>query len=1057
MLKRHVIVCCFLAATLCHGLAVGQTEAVLGQSFGVACVVVPINPGEISASRRLEDIQIYEQNNRILYPVFEVREVPREVTQTFQNARRPIGRLVGEILDQTGTSIAVYFLFTGDRAPLNVTIMTGRSIQKTVTPVQRPLRYNQLLQEWWDKYNKDASPLVQTNDYPPVVREYLRTMLSYRLGLQRPEVKPPIWDKLFYTELGFQLDPTASLFEAQAKRFFEPQQFSQTAQYDLPPALGDLIRQYSGARIESASGTLQYLPVAFAQQQSTPPNVPPSASAPASPQQQGDAFKNVFNHLFGESTPDTQTPSQGDTTQALPADQAIELLTKGAATKPASKPAPKPEPPKVTKPDETKPGGEIPSLWGALTKSFSRATGGESGGGVTPGTDAQSRLEKECVEPIAFHVPEHCFYIRFGSYSNFTWFQDTTALWGGDMRNLIALRALNTRSGERLEQQIGLRQDALAKLFGDSVIDDVAVIGTDIFFDEGASFGLLFRAKNSTLLANDFNTTRRELLRQRRSQGAVETMLDVQGQKVSAITSPDQHIRTFYVAMGDYHLVTRSEQLARDFVALHLKPVDAKTPKPLSLGELLEFQQVREIMPVDDKATIFLYFSRPYFYNIASPGYWIETQRRQTAACDIELLRLGGMAAAAEGYGSRADTGQWVQLLRTGGYIPSNFGPLPDGSETILASWKDIRDSRRGYRGSFVPIADLLPTQVTESEYHAYEAMCRDFFENWGNLDPVVVAIKRTPGNSREGKTEHIVIDARMAPLSRKNGETLQSKLGQPLAYKMAPVSGNFASFEVSMADNFFFGALRNDVPPPQPGERTRPLERIVSGIVLKDQQALISDVLAGYLGVIGRPGKLLKTWDMAFLQRDDANGYSRGIGGTWRRHFGQYTLYSRQRGVLDQISPQLGFVPADYAAQLRIDIGNPLTARIAPTLNRLGFERTCDTTRGNLRLLNELQMQFHLNGQECKDVAEQLLGAELVCPLGGQYVYRPYGDPAAGMGCWFATALGEGQNALPQPPPGFLAPPLNWFRGGKLDALLSSDAVSVHAELDMLLPKPGK
>ncbi|MCL2117328.1 MAG: hypothetical protein FWH27_02760 [Planctomycetaceae bacterium] len=930
MRNSLIIFCLILLTVLPHAVALGQTEAVLGQPFGVGCIVLPILPNELSASRGLEEIQIYEQNNRVLYPIFEVREVPREVTQAFQNARRPIGRLVGEILDQTGTSIAVYFLFTGNQAPLNVTIVTNRSVTKTVTPVQRPSRHRQLLQEWWGKYNKDASSLAETNDYPPVVREYLRTMLSYRLGLQRPVVKPPIWDKLFYTELGFQLDPTASLFDAQAKRFFEPLQFVQPAQYDLPPALGELI------------------------QDSRDRELPPDPSS------------------------------------------------------------------------------------------------------LVPHSD---------IEPIAFHVPAHCFYIRFGSYSNFTWLQDTTALWGGDMRNLIALRALNTRSDERLEQQLGLRQDALAKLFGDAVIDDVAVIGTDLFFEEGASFGLLFRARNSVLLANDFNAKRRDLLRQNQSRRAVEKILDVQGQKVSAITSPDQHLRTFYVTMGEYHLVTRSEQLVRDFVALHVPPTDSQTPKPLSLGELPEFQQVREIMSVEDKATIFLYFSRPYFYNIVSPGYWIETQRRTTAASDIELLRLGGMTAAAEGHGSHADVDRWLQLLRTGGYIPRNFGPLPDGSDTILASWKDIRNSLRGERGSFVPVADMLPTHVTEAEYHAYEAMCRDFFENWGNLDPVIVSIKRTPGTSREGKTEHITIDARMAPLSRKNGETLQSQIGPPLEYQMAPVPGNFASFEISLAGNHFFGALRNEAPPREPGEQMRPIEQlasdIVSGIVLKDKQMLIGDLLAGYLGYVGQPGTLLKTWNVAFLQRDDASGYSRGVGGTWRRHFGQYTLYSRQRGVLDQVSPQLGFVPADYAAQLRVNIGNPLTAHIAPTLNRLGYLRTCDTSRGNLRLLNDLQTQFLINGPECKDVAEQLLGGELICPLGGQYVYQPYGDPAFGMGRWHATALGttpsgNRQNASPQPPAGFLAPPLNWFRGGKFDALLSPDAVSIQAEFDMLLPERG-
>ena len=47
------------------------------------------------------------------------------------------------------------------------------------------------------------------------------------------------------------------------------------------------------------------------------------------------------------------------------------------------------------------------------------------------------------IEPIAMHVPAECFYVRFGSFANFLWLQDTLAKWGGDAQNLIALRGLD--------------------------------------------------------------------------------------------------------------------------------------------------------------------------------------------------------------------------------------------------------------------------------------------------------------------------------------------------------------------------------------------------------------------------------------------------------------------------------------------------------------------------------------------------------------------------------------------------------------------------------------
>ncbi|MDR1385391.1 MAG: hypothetical protein LBJ67_16320 [Planctomycetaceae bacterium] len=987
----------------CRATVLAQSEAFLnridGSSFGVGCIVIPVSPNELPPGG-VESVQIYEANHRILYPAFEIREVPREVTNTFLNAKRSIGRFVGEILSQTGTSVAVYFLFVGNQTPLDITIITNRATRHTITPTQHPIKYNRLLQDWWGRYNKETVSLIQTNDYPPVVKEYLRTMLSFRLGLKRPETKPSFWDKLLSTDLGFQLDPTVVLFETQTNLFFNAERYTQNANLDLPQSLEELIHQQPKIKSVPTSQQPRFRPIAYV------------------PQEQGEQQANKREKSKEEQE---QEKNQQD--------ESAKKLT---------------------------------ALWDSLTQSFSIGTSKNDNqtDAVSPGNDSQSQYEQEGIEQIAFHVPAHCFYIRYGSYSNFAWFQDTTAIWGGDLRNLIASRAFQTRSGMRLEQQIGLRQDTLAKLFGNSVIDDVAVIGTDLFFDDGASFGLLFRAKNNDILTNDFNTKRQALLKS--THGATETLLDIDGERVSYISTPDQRIRTFYAAMGDYHLVTRSEQLARDFVALHKHQGSNATKslfnKHLSLGELPEFHQVRGIMPLEQKSTIFIYFSRPYFYNLCSPAYWIETQRRNTSAARIELLRLGGMAAAAEGHG-QTNVSEWMAMLKSNGYIPPNFGQFPDGSDTILESWTNIRDSLRGYRGSFLPIADMLPNKVTESEYQQYQKMCQNFFENWDKFDPVVVSIRRAPYKSPEGKQEHIIIDARIAPLSAKNRSTLYAHLGQPTTNKLAPLSGNFASFELSLAENYLFGALQNEVPPRLPSEQPRPVERIMSGILLKNPHIMLSDLFAGYFGYFGQPGKFLKLWGWTFQWIDDAAGYARSIDGTWRRHYGNYTLYSRQRAILDLIAPQLGFVPAEYAAQLRVNIGNPLTSRIAAPLNNFGYARTCDTIRGNLRLLNDLQMQFHVSGQHCQEVAETILDADLICPLGGKYVYQPFTNTLSDWGRWQSTVLNNLPNTpnsavMIQAPSGFLAPPLNWFRGGKLDALVSPDAVSVHAELEMLLPK---
>ncbi|MBI2478291.1 MAG: hypothetical protein HYV60_06505, partial [Planctomycetia bacterium] len=44
------------------------------------------------------------------------------------------------------------------------------------------------------------------------------------------------------------------------------------------------------------------------------------------------------------------------------------------------------------------------------------------------------------VEPIAIHVPEECFYIRFGSFENYLWLSKLTREHGGDIGRMVTLR-----------------------------------------------------------------------------------------------------------------------------------------------------------------------------------------------------------------------------------------------------------------------------------------------------------------------------------------------------------------------------------------------------------------------------------------------------------------------------------------------------------------------------------------------------------------------------------------------------------------------------------------
>jgi hypothetical protein len=199
----------------------------------------------------------------------------------------------------------------------------------------------------------------------------------------------------------------------------------------------------------------------------------------------------------------------------------------------------------------------------------------------------------------------------------------------------------------------------------------------------------------------------------------------------------------------------------------------------------------------------------------------------------------------------------------------------------------------------------------------------------------------------------------------------------------------------------------------------------------------------------------LLGVLDVQIPAPPDANGYSRNLLGLWRRHFGPYTVFSLHPEILARVTPQLNYVEAERPAQLWLRIEDPSEAQITGFLNAWGYRRTRDTSLGNLRLLADLEEQLHVPAADCREAAEFLLGAKLVCPLGGQYVVQQ----TPGGQRWTSTAL-EGvdtQRRLnPQPPAGYVTPVLTWLRGLKLDAQMTEQILSLHADVIMQLPEPA-
>ena len=326
----------------------------------------------------------------------------------------------------------------------------------------------------------------------------------------------------------------------------------------------------------------------------------------------------------------------------------------------------------------------LPSVPDAAPLDVSRATTGRFAAGPDPcRAPTANRTPEPKIEPIARHVPAEFFYIRFGSFENFLWFQDTLDTWGGDMQNLVAMRGLNDQKNQRIQNQLVLEQTQLSRMLGGTVISDVAMVGTDLLLQDGAAIGFLFEARNGMLLGSSLSGPRAARVKQGKAK---EETVKIEGQNVSYLSSPDGSIRSYYAVSGDYHFVTSSRALVARF--LQTAKGDG------SLGKSQEFRHARSVLPFDRNDTVFAYFSEAFFRNFTGPAYRIESLRRLEAATDIEIVQLAKLNAATEG-----KPGGTIEELIDGGFLPPGSARGP----TAVAPWSARARSTIPFAAGGVP------------------------------------------------------------------------------------------------------------------------------------------------------------------------------------------------------------------------------------------------------------------------------------------------------------------------------------------------------------------
>jgi len=688
-------------------------------------------------------------------------------------------------------------------------------------------------------------------------------------------------------------------------------------------------------------------------------------------------------------------------------------------------------------------------------------------------------LDDVPVEAISKVVPPECLYIRFDSFQNYLWFQQLSASRGGDIAQLVKLRGFNYETAERAERLLNTKMTTLSKLFGDAVISDMAIIGHDLYMQDGPTMGVVFEARNYGLLKTSFEQERQATFKRLESSGAKLRKEVIEETEVSFLSMPDHSVRSFMVEAEPYLFLTSSRELAKRFLQVQ------KTKE--SLGSQPEYRFTRFLMPLDHEYDVFAYFSSQFFQNLLSPQVQIELKRRMRAIASIEHAELASMVSAMEKKrgmpglrleNARTDAGAlanvppgWapgtagngpgaagtlpgarIETLIRQGYLPEWFQLRVDGSETIRFN-DEWHDSVRGRRGSFLPIADVPIVDCTPEESAQYRVLAEHYTRDWQQTDPLMFGLRRYE-HPEIPKGERIAIEASIAPLGSDKYGWVGLLLAPPADRQIQLPKDDVVSLQLhlrgnditgdSVPNHFLFAGLK-DVELPFP-EETKGL--IATLRLLRS--------LPVYLGAWPKPAMLDRLPLGLGGGPPDVIGYSRALIGLWRWQMGGFSILSFHREILEACASVVRVVPSEDVAQGRMSIRDISASKVAGWFHTLGFRQAAQATRGNLFLLDAIESQLGVQPKESLAVAQRLLDAKLQCTLGGSYELRE--------GLWQSTAWPENLSLAPGahasslgfdtlhtvPPSNYRASWLEWFRGANLHLTQLPERLVVVGNLDM-------
>lgn len=358
--------------------------------------------------------------------------------------------------------------------------------------------------------------------------------------------------------------------------------------------------------------------------------------------------------------------------------------------------------------------------------------------------------KKPDVGPLARKVPEDFFFAEFGSLTKMLDVLDSGELWSKHLFHQTSGEARSQQVGERLKRQLVVETNPLVRPFYDLVVEEVAIVGSDLFFNEGSDLTLLFKFKQPAVfkarMDGFLQTAEKADAKLKRSTGKIN------GVEYVHLESADRTVHV-YSAYPEANLHVRSNSLAalqRVLAAVSGKSADG--PAVRKLGETSEFAYIRTLMPRGAKDEDgFLYLSDAFMRRMVGPELKLTERRRVLCYNHLRMIGHAALMYRSE-FGAMSDS---LETLAKKECAPGVFGKealaCPDGGTYALsADGTTGVCSHHGHVHDLVPCAEHPVAKVTGEEADEYNAFLAAYNQYWRTFfDPIGVRIKVSPEQYR--------------------------------------------------------------------------------------------------------------------------------------------------------------------------------------------------------------------------------------------------------------------------------------------------------------------